>query len=140
VSVAKTAAELAQGVWKWLLPASIALLAPLAAVLIATVVITVIDMILGVWAAMKRKEPITSRKLRRTIVKVFVYQSAIVLAYVVGHYMAGDLFPLARIISIAIGMVELKSCLENLNSISGADVLRAAIDKLNGGPGAKPQP
>lgn len=135
----QTTAQIAHKFWGWMLPAAIALLAPISAVCLATCAITFIDMVFGVWASMKRGEPLTSHKMRRTIVKIFVYESAIVLGWVVGHYIGADLLPLARMVAIAIGMVEFKSCLENLNVISGSDVLRAAIDKINGG-AASPKP
>jgi hypothetical protein len=132
MSFRATASTIVHKFWGYIIPAAVALLAPLKAVLISTVVVVAADLVLGVWAALKRGEALTSRKFRRTIVKIAIYESAIVLAWVVSHYMMDDLFPLARVCSVAIGMVELKSCLENMSTISGQDVLRAVIDKLNG--------
>jgi len=106
------------------------LFAPAAAALAAALGLTVVDLVTGIVAAMRRKEPITSGKLRRTVVKLVVYELAILSAYTAQHWLTGDAFPLMSWAAGTIGLVELKSVLENLNSISGQDVLKSLIDKV----------
>lgn len=113
-----------------LLTAIGAVFAPVKQVMIVTLVIMSIDLVLGVLAAKKRKEPISSSGLRRTIVKFFVYETAICVGFLVQQYMLSDLIPVVKIISTFIGITELKSCLENLDDINGEPILKAIIEKL----------
>lgn len=113
-----------------LLLSCLAVFAPIKAMLIVTGVLIFADLITGVWAASKRKEPITSAGLRRTLTKVGVYEAALCLGYLAEHFMLEGTVPVTKIVSGLIGLVELKSCYENLNVISGADLLKTAIDRL----------
>lgn len=107
-----------------------AVFAPVKQVMVVTLIIMSIDLILGIAAAKKRKEPISSAGLRRTITKLFVYEIAICLGFLVQTYMLGELIPVVKIISSFIGLTELKSCMENLDDINGEPILKAIIDKL----------
>lgn len=112
--------------------ALLSVFAPAKGMLIAAFCLILLDLITGVWAASKRKEPITSRGLRRTITKLFVYESAIMIAFLTETYLTLDIIPVAKIISSFVGVVELKSVLENINSIGGSDLLTKVISKING--------
>lgn len=110
--------------------ATVAIFAPIQALLLTTGVMVVVDLLSGIIAAVKRKEPITSAGLRRTISKIFVYESAIMLAYLAEHYMS-DILPFVKMASAMISVVELKSIYENLSAISGGNpALKVLIDKL----------
>lgn len=108
----------------------LAVFAPIKAIILAALALIIFDLITGVIAAYKRKEPITSAGFQRTLVKTFVYLSAIVLGYIAETYLTGDLMPISKMITAYIGFVESVSCLENLNSISGGSLLTALIAKL----------
>lgn len=108
----------------------ISILAPIQAALITVLALILVDLVTGVLAAYKRNEPITSSGLRRTLTKLFVYEIALVFSYIAQHYLIGDSIPVMKLISSMVGLVELKSVLENLNSISGTDLLKAVIEKL----------
>jgi len=112
-----------------LLISILAVFAPIKATLITTAVLVFVDLVTGIWAAVKRKEPITSSGIRRTVSKMFVYETAIMLAFLTEQYMT-DAVPFVKLIAGLVAVVELKSCLENLDSISGTDLLKAVIDKL----------
>lgn len=118
---------------KYLEPLAISLLAifaPIKAVLLAVFVLIILDMITGMMAAYKRKEKITSAQMRRSISKAVVYEIAICAAFITEKYILEVDFSAVKIIATVIGLTELKSLLENTNSITGTDVFKALIDKL----------
>lgn len=104
--------------------------APIQSVLLVTLVLISADLLTGMYAAYKRGEAIQSSAIRRTVSKVLIYEIAIALAFLAEHYLMGDTLPAAKLIASMVGMVELKSVLENLNSISGTDLLKSVIEKL----------
>lgn len=106
-----------------------AIFAPIQSLIVTTAVMIVIDLVTGIWAAIKRKEPITSAGLRRTVSKILVYEVAIMLAYLAEHYMS-DAIPFVKMASAMVSVVELKSIYENLDGISGGDLLKSLVDKL----------
>lgn len=103
--------------------------APIQSLLLTTGVMIMADLVTGVMAARKRGEKITSGGFRRTLVKIFVYELALMLAFLAEKYMS-DLLPFVKIASSMISLVELTSIYENLNSISGMNLLKGLIDKL----------
>jgi len=111
------------GVW--------AIFAPIHAAIIVSGVFIIADMITGIMAARKRGEPISSSGLRRTVSKFFVYEIALLLAFLGQKYLLGDIFPACQVVSGMIGIVELKSIFENLNELSGQDLLKMVLEKLN---------
>lgn len=113
-----------------LLVSTLAVFAPVKAILIVTGVLIMADLISGVLAAKKRGESISSAGLRRTITKIFVYNMAVITGFLVEKYMITDLFPISKLIAGIISVVELKSILENLNTINGTDIFKTIIEKL----------
>lgn len=112
-----------------LLISLVAIFAPIQHLLLTTGAMIFIDLFSGIMAARKRNEPITSAGLRRTLTKLFVYEAALMLAFLTEHYMS-DILPFVKMASALISVVELKSIYENLNEISGSDLLKSLIDKL----------
>ena len=104
--------------------------APIKSAIIVVAILTFADLVLGVIAARKRGEPITSSGLKRSIGKILIYQSALCLAFLVEKYLTGEIFPASKLISALIGLVELKSVLENLDSINGQPVFRSMVNQL----------
>ncbi len=115
---------------KSLLIAILAVFAPIQAVIIVTGVLVIADLITGLFAAKKRGEKITSAGLRRTVTKTTVYLSAVCLGFLVEKYMIDSILPISKLISGIIGVVELKSLMENLNTIYGSDLFKSIIEKL----------
>lgn len=109
---------------------ALAIFAPIQASLVTVLVLILSDMITGILAARKRNEPITSAGLRRSLSKLAIYEFTLCISYVAEHFLMADQLPAMKIIAGMIGMVELKSVLENVNEISGDDFLKSAIDKL----------
>lgn len=110
--------------------AIIAALAPIHAMLITVHVLIATDAVTGVWAALKRDEKISSAGLRRTITKTFVYMMSIICAYLCETHLIKGILPLANIAAGAIGVVELKSILENADKIMGGSLFKSLIEKL----------
>ena len=108
-----------------------AVFAPVKAAVLTVFVLVLADLILGVWAAHKRKEPITSAGLRRTAVKMFLYEAALLLGFLAETYLLGEYIPVCKIASAFVGLVEIKSVIENLNEIGGGSLFKGLIDKLN---------
>jgi phage-related holin len=113
-----------------LLLSILAVLAPIKAVMISAAVLVVADLILGIVAAIKRGEKITSAGFRRTISKLFVYEMAVVLGFICEKYLISGTVPLSKIMSAYIGLTEMKSIVENLDSINGKPIFKDIISKL----------
>lgn len=107
-----------------------AVFAPIKMAIVTTLLLIFVDLISGIIAAHKRGEKIDSAGLRRTITKVGTYLTAICLGYLVEIYMIEQFIPLSKLISGAIALVEIKSCLENLDSINGNSIFKTIIEKL----------
>lgn len=108
----------------------LAVLAPIKPLIISCIFLIVADLITGIIAAYKRKEKISSAEMGRSITKLVVYQLAIISAFVLEVYMLDNLIPVAKIVGGVIGMVELKSILENVSVIAGEDILKLVMNKL----------
>lgn len=107
-----------------------AVFAPIKPVVITVCVIVFFDLIFGVAAAYKRGEKITSSGFKTTVAKIFLYESALILAYLTETYLTGPYFPASKLVSAMIGVVELKSILENIDSIYGKPMFQSLIAKL----------
>lgn len=110
--------------------AVLAVFAPIQAVIIVTGVLVIADLVTGLFAAKKRGEVITSAGLRRTVTKTTVYLTAVCLGFLVEKYMIDSILPISKLVSGIIGVVELKSLMENLNTIYGSDLFKSVIEKL----------
>lgn len=108
----------------------LAIFAPIKALLLTTGIIIFADLIIGIIAAHKRGEKITSSGIRRTVTKSFVYLSAIMLGFLVETFMLEGFIPISKIVGGLIGVVEIKSVLESLNDIHGSNIFNDIIKKL----------
>ncbi len=115
---------------KTLLLASIAVLAPIHAIMGVVGFLIFADLFLGVWAAMKHGEKIKSSAMRRTVSKILVYQLVIISGFLCETFLLGGLIPISKLAAAVIGMVEIKSVLENANTINGGDIFKKMIQKL----------
>jgi hypothetical protein len=108
----------------------VALLAPIHAVMLTVGVLIFVDLVLGIWAAIKRKEEIKSSVMRRTISKILIYQLVVISAFLCETYLFGGLIPACKLAASVIGLVELKSILENADSINGEPIFKKLVKKL----------
>ena len=128
---------------EWLVSAAlavIAIFAPAKQLFIATGVLIAADLITGLMAAHKLKQPITSAGLRRTVSKTLIYNLAVACGYLVQTHMMGDLVPVSNIISSAIGLTELKSVIENIDKIRGGSLFKDILLKLGSANDTTPPP
>jgi phage-related holin len=116
--------------------AGLAILSPIKGVIVVGILLIIIDLVSGIWAAKKRGEAITSAGFRRTVTKLFVFNTAIIMGFLVEKYMIGSIFPVSKMVAGVIGLVEFKSILENLNSIYGINLFQTVIAQL----GSKNEP
>lgn len=107
----------------------LAIFAPIKAVMVTVGILIFGDLILGIWAASKRGENISSAAMRRTISKMFVYQLTIMTGFLLEVYIMQSILPIAKLVAGVIGMVEFKSLLENATVITGTD-FQELIKKL----------
>lgn len=108
----------------------ISLLAPIKPLVLAVGVLIFADFILGVMAAKKRGEQITSAGMRRTVSKLLVYQIVLVTGFIVETWLISGIFPISKLVSGVIGLVEFKSLLENANTIYGQNIFKDLLLKL----------
>lgn len=103
---------------------------PIQSMLIAVGALVAADLVFGLIVAYKQKIPITSSGIRRTITKTFIYLSSVMLGYVAEHYLMGDIVAISKLIAGTIGIVEMKSILENADIINGGSLFKAIVSKL----------
>ncbi len=108
----------------------LAVFAPIKAIFLVTGILIFVDLLTGIIAARKRKEKVTSAGLRRTATKIFVYNLAVAVGFLVEKYMLEGFLPVSKIAAGLISVVELTSILENLNTINGHPVFKQLIEKL----------
>lgn len=107
---------------KLIVAAILGALAPIQASMITVFGLILVDLISGVIAALRLKTPIESNKLKKTVVKLCVYEVAIVAAYYVGQNLTGPSVPILQMVASVIGLTEFTSILENLRAITGSSV------------------
>lgn len=116
------------GLLKTALMLLIAFFAPVINIVSAVMLLIVVDFITGVWASLKEKQRITSSAMSRSIAKTFVYNTTILITYIVHKYLlVGFDFPIVSIVSGFVALTEMKSILENLDRISTHSVLKDLI-------------
>ena len=113
-----------------LLISTLAVFAPIKAVLLVTGVLIFADLITGILVARKKGQPITSAGLRRTVTKIAIYNTAIMVGFLAETYMLEGFIPVSKIASGLIGVVEMASLYENLNVLHGSNIFKSLIQKL----------
>jgi len=86
--------------------------------LVAVGFLVMADTFTGVWAAFKRKEIISSRRLGGIIPKLILYPLAIIIAKVARDYLSEDI-PWVYVTTGIIAAVEVRSNFENIGDILG---------------------
>lgn len=103
----------------------LAVFSPIQPLMAAVAFLIVADTITGIIAAYKRGEEIRSSGLSRAVVKLFVYQVVIVTGFLMEQYIVPDLgVPIVKLLAGVIGVVEFKSLLENVEGVTGLDLLK----------------
>lgn len=97
---------------------------PIAGFIVTGSILVVADLVTGIIAAQKKKEPIHSNGLRRTVTKIVSYMAAVLLGHIVQQVYLPSV-PIVYAISLYIALIEFKSNLENLSIITGTDIGKA---------------
>jgi len=104
---------------------------PIAASIIGLGVLILADVVTGCKAAKLRGEEIRSNRMARTISKIIFYSIAIILSRVM-EVAFMDWMPVAQVTAGYIAIVEFKSNMENIGSITGVDVWKHIMTKIEG--------
>lgn len=110
--------------------ALIVLLTPIHPVIITVGVLIFMDTFFGIWAAKKRGEKISSKRMGHSVVKMLVYQGVLITGFLVETHMIDGAVPIVKLAALYIGMVEVKSLLENASTILERDIFKEIIEKL----------
>lgn len=109
---------------------ALALLSPIKVFLVLVGLFIFIDTILGIWASVKTGIKIESRKLSKFISKLLVYNSVVILAYMLDKFLLGEFFllflsvPLAitKLTSIGLIINEAYSMDEKVRNVKGVGI------------------
>lgn len=99
-----------------------AFLAPIKDAMIAVSVLIAIDFVFGIISACKVKEAITSKKMSRTAIKLFVYQFLLISAHLCEKYLL-NWIPFVQITLGFFALVEFLSIGESFSKITGQNFL-----------------
>tara|TARA_R100001463_G_scaffold130452_1_gene189869 strand:+ start:164 stop:559 length:396 start_codon:yes stop_codon:yes gene_type:complete len=102
---------------------------PITAAIIGLLVLIFFDVITGCRAAQLRGEEIRSNRLSRTVSKIIFYSIAIILSRVM-EVSFMDWIPVAKLTAGYIAVVEFKSNMENIASITGVDIWKHLMSKI----------
>ena len=116
----------------------IAFLAPIAPLLLTVGVFIAIDTFMGVWRARTAKEPVTSRKFSAIVSKFILYQSAIILFFILEKFVIGDFIVLftdiphflVKLMAALLCGIELMSINESFIMIKGFSLWDKAKELL----------
>lgn len=110
---------------------ALGLILPIHTSMLCVAVLVFTDAFTGIVAALKRGEKFESKKLKQTVVKIFLYEIVIVIAHMIELHIFGGLFPLLNTCLSIISMVEFSSLVENLTKYTGNDVGRLIKAKIS---------
>jgi hypothetical protein len=96
--------------------------APIATIIHVMLIFILIDCLSAIWAARKNNIPIESRKMRKTVIKMFWYIMAVLMAHTMEVTFNLQFARLAQICGGFVCMVEIKSVFENITKITNEPV------------------
>ena len=97
-----------------------------------------VDTITGIWKAKKLKIKITSRGLSAIVSKLFLYEVAVILTYLIDKFILNDIIlqffsvplMLTKILSLVLVSIEAISISENYKAVKGIDIWSALKNLL----------
>ena len=112
--------------------------APVVGILIAVGVAIALDTMLGIAKAIMIKDKITSRKLSNIVSKFVLYQSAVLLLYVIDQFLIGEFFKIwfsipfffTKCVALVIIFIELTSMKENFEAAFQIDIFQKVKELL----------
>ena len=115
---------------KMVLVSLIAFITPIQCLIVGIGALIAFDTVTGVYKAYKTGVKITSVRFGHIISKLLLYNIAVISGYILQLMIGLDIVPLAKIISVAISLTELKSIAENVNAVTGIDIWIVVKDYL----------
>jgi Holin family. len=111
---------------------------PVSGILFLIAFAIVVDTITGIWKSRKLGLPITSRGLSAIVSKLFLYELACILTYLIDVYILNDIIlqffsvPLmvTKILSLVLVSIEVMSISENYKAVKGIDLWQAMKNLL----------
>lgn len=103
------------------------LLSPINGIMITMIFLIIVDFITGSYASFKKSVPIRGSRIAHTVSKFFIYNLVILAAYFLEKHIVSEV-PFLKIIAGFIAIAEIKSILENYNTIYGINPFRALIN------------
>lgn len=97
--------------------------------LIVIVTLVAVDLITGIWAAIKTKVKIESHKLRKSVFKLLSYLSIVTLSALIDGAITPE-WRLSGFVGGFIAVVELCSIIENFGKITGNDLFEKLKNSL----------
>lgn len=111
----------------------IGVLAPTTPIILSVVFLIMCDFIFGIYRSYKTGEEITSRKMSRTIPKIFLYNLVIIALFLSNKYVIETGLPLEKIAASLICLVELRSIDESWKIIYGWSIWNRITESINKG-------
>lgn len=107
-------------------------LAPIDNYLYCVYILLFLDLFTGIYKSKRKNIPITSKKLRTTIVKYLFYSIAIYVGFEIDVKIieATNDYYLSRLVAGSIALTELYSILENISVITGTDILTLIKERV----------
>lgn len=111
---------------------------PVQGILIAVGVAIMADTITGIYRCKKLKQPIVSKRLRQVANKMAVYEAAVILFWLMDHYLLSEFFKIwfsvdyfftkvVALVLIFTEMVSIKENIEEAHSFSIIHMIRALL-------------
>lgn len=110
----------------------LAYLSPMEEVFYCMLFFVVVDLVVGVMASSKNGIGRSSRRARRSLIKLLCYMGAILMAYVAEQTFAGEGIGSYKWIGGFICLVEFVSILENMATITGNPIFLKIIKLIRG--------
>lgn len=101
-------------------------IAPLYPTLLLVGFVSIVDFLTGVMGAKSKGEEIKSNKMIRKFYSVIAYFLGILIAHVIGGYYGDADFMVKAVVAI-IAVTEIQSVRENIQAITGVDILKPLI-------------
>lgn len=112
-------------IWSYLAAGCISFFEPLVAILLWMFIFVIADMLSGMYASLKEGNHLESRKMQKTVSKVIMYSTCVILLHAIDVYMLTVIdCGLAKGGSTIICGIELYSMLENFYRATGNKVFK----------------
>lgn len=103
---------------------------PISGILLMILVLITVDTITGIWKARKLEDKITSRKLSSIISKLALYETTVIMFYLIDKFILNDIlltfftvpFMLTKVVSLVLASIEVMSINENIKVVKGIDL------------------